>query len=156
LHRISHRRFILHHICRWHSSICKEWSYWSRMTNLSRSVVWDNLLLFHFIMLCQMIVQIAKYWELRITEVWLTYAFLDVAEHEKGRLCKSSEYMNLHFKVKWLYNKYVAEVPPYKGEVPEYPLWESCFSLIYLLISWLKRTKFVASFLKIGLQLLFL
>jgi len=30
--------------------------------------------------------------------------------------------MNLHFKVKWLYNKYAAEVRPYRGEIPEYPV----------------------------------
>ena len=30
--------------------------------------------------------------------------------------------MNLHFKVKWLYNKYIVDVPPYKGEVADYPL----------------------------------
>ena len=49
--------------------------------------------------------------------------FCLLLEHEKERHCKSSEYMNLHFKVKWLYNKYIVEVPPYKGEVADYPLW---------------------------------
>ena len=50
------------------------------------------------------------------------YGFVFV-EHEKERLCKSSDYMNLHFKTKWLYMKYIKDVPPYKGETPEYPLW---------------------------------
>jgi len=42
-------------------------------------------------------------------------------EHEKHRQCKSLDYMNLHFKAKWLYNKYAADVRPYRGEIPDYP-----------------------------------
>ncbi|XP_056021805.1 protein unc-13 homolog A-like isoform X11 [Ostrea edulis] len=47
--------------------------------------------------------------------------FLKDQEQEKP--CKSSEYMNLHFKIKWLYSKFIADVPQYKGTVPEYPRW---------------------------------
>ena len=52
----------------------------------------------------------------------LKVVFCELSEHEKERLCKSCDYMNLHFKVKWLYNKYVQNSAQYKGKVAEYPM----------------------------------
>ncbi|GFR73847.1 protein unc-13 homolog B [Elysia marginata] len=53
-------------------------------------------------------------------------------QHEEEPTCKSSEYMNLHFKVKWLYTKYIADVPQYRGAVPEYPRWFEFFVMQWL------------------------
>merc|ERR1712223_1150263 len=48
-------------------------------------------------------------------------------EHEQHRLCKSSTYLNCHFRVKWLYKTYVSSAPPYRGQIPEYPEWFETF-----------------------------
>lgn len=42
-----------------------------------------------------------------------------------NRFCKTSDYMNLCFKVKWFYNTHISEVPELKNEVPGYPRYDS-------------------------------
>ena len=34
--------------------------------------------------------------------------------------------------MKWLYKTYVADVPPYKGQIPEYPAWFEAFVMQWL------------------------
>ena len=53
-------------------------------------------------------------------------------EHEQHRLCKSSTYLNCHFRVKWLYKTYVSSAPPYRGQIPEYPAWFEAFVMQWL------------------------
>lgn len=52
--------------------------------------------------------------------------------HEQERSFKSNEYMNLHFRVKWLYNAFCREVPQLKDKVPEYPTWFEPFVMQWL------------------------
>lgn len=51
---------------------------------------------------------------------------------EQERTYEISQYMNLHFKVKWFYNKYCDDIPQLKGKVPEYPSWFEPFVMQWL------------------------
>ncbi|XP_003371450.1 putative phorbol ester/diacylglycerol-binding protein unc-13 [Trichinella spiralis] len=65
--------------------------------------------------------------QLSAATMWSQYTIdlkLALEEHSEQRKCKSSDYMNLYFKVKWFYNNYVADIPPYKGTIPEFPVYE--------------------------------
>lgn len=42
-------------------------------------------------------------------------------EHATTKKCSTPEYMNLYFKVKGFYFKYVADMPQYKQSIPEFP-----------------------------------
>uniref|UniRef100_A0A915DDD4 Uncharacterized protein n=1 Tax=Ditylenchus dipsaci TaxID=166011 RepID=A0A915DDD4_9BILA len=53
-------------------------------------------------------------------------------EHAKTKNCSTPEYMNLYFKVKGFYFKYVAELPQYKQSIPEFPEWFVPFVMDWL------------------------
>ncbi|CAH8462515.1 unnamed protein product [Schistosoma turkestanicum] len=57
---------------------------------------------------------------------------LEVHAHTDTRYCKSSDYMNLFFKLKWFYNKHVALIPSQKDVIPEYPRWFEVFVMQWL------------------------
>ncbi|KAK3097666.1 hypothetical protein FSP39_011924, partial [Pinctada imbricata] len=67
--------------------------------------------------------------------MWMLFSrdtSLFLKEQEDEMPCKSSEYMNLHFKLKWLFTKFIADVPQTKGTVPEYPKWFEPFVMQWL------------------------
>ncbi|KRZ71657.1 Phorbol ester/diacylglycerol-binding protein unc-13 [Trichinella papuae] len=73
--------------------------------------------------------------QLSAATMWSQYTIdlkLALEEHSEQRKCKSSDYMNLYFKVKWFYNNYVSDIPPYKGTIPEFPVWFIPFVMQWL------------------------
>ncbi|VEL38037.1 unnamed protein product [Protopolystoma xenopodis] len=57
---------------------------------------------------------------------------LEVHANATERFCKSSDYMNLCFKTKWFYNKFVSDIADMKDHVPGYPAWFEPFVMQWL------------------------
>ncbi|XP_076804286.1 protein unc-13 homolog B-like isoform X2 [Clavelina lepadiformis] len=53
-------------------------------------------------------------------------------EHAQYKLCNTIQYLNLQFKVKWLYNEYIVALDAFQNVVPEYPSWFEPFTLDWL------------------------
>ncbi|KAL3075143.1 hypothetical protein niasHS_013366 [Heterodera schachtii] len=53
-------------------------------------------------------------------------------EHAQTKRCKTPDYMNLHFRVKSFYSKYVAVLPQYKQSIPDFPEWFVPFGMDWL------------------------
>uniref|UniRef100_A0A915IUB9 MHD1 domain-containing protein n=1 Tax=Romanomermis culicivorax TaxID=13658 RepID=A0A915IUB9_ROMCU len=73
--------------------------------------------------------------QLSAATMWKLYAVdlkLALEEHAEQIRCKSSDYMNLYFRVKEFYNNYVMDVTPYKGTIPEFPGWFIPFVMQWL------------------------
>ncbi|TPP59265.1 hypothetical protein FGIG_00677 [Fasciola gigantica] len=45
---------------------------------------------------------------------------------------KSSDYMNLCFRVKWFYNSYIASLPQCRNKIPDYPKWFESLVMLWL------------------------
>ncbi|VDP78923.1 unnamed protein product [Echinostoma caproni] len=55
-----------------------------------------------------------------------------VSTNGSGPRIKSSDYMNLCFRVKWFYNSYIASLPQCRNKVPEYPKWFESLVMLWL------------------------
>ncbi|KAL3104719.1 hypothetical protein niasHT_022963 [Heterodera trifolii] len=52
--------------------------------------------------------------------------------HAKTKRCKTPDYMNLYFRVKSFYSKYVAELSLHKESIPDFPEWFVPFGMDWL------------------------
>lgn len=69
----------------------------------------------------------ATLWQLYKTDLQMA-----LEEHATTKKCSTPEYMNLYFKVKGFYFKYVADMPQYKASIPEFPAWFIPFVMDWL------------------------
>lgn len=73
--------------------------------------------------------------EISAIELWKLYVDdlrRAMEEHAEHKHCSTTDYMNLQFKVKWLFKEYVLSLPAYGDSPPEYPALFQSFTLDWL------------------------
>ncbi|GMT01747.1 hypothetical protein PENTCL1PPCAC_23921 [Pristionchus entomophagus] len=73
--------------------------------------------------------------KLSASTLWTMYKTdlkLALDDHAKTKKCSTPEYMNLYFKVKGFYFKYVVDIPPFNSCIPEFPTWFIPFVMDWL------------------------
>uniref|UniRef100_A0A1I8HVR6 Phorbol-ester/DAG-type domain-containing protein n=1 Tax=Macrostomum lignano TaxID=282301 RepID=A0A1I8HVR6_9PLAT len=107
--------------------------FWHRLVELMVSVIEEDRVNYTPVLSSlQLDVNIGQ---LSASSMWSHFSQdvqLALQEHSEKPTVKMSDYMNLLFKIKWFYNKYVADAPAHKGSVPDYPRWFEQFVLRWL------------------------
>lgn len=73
--------------------------------------------------------------ELSAETLWLAYRDdlkVALSEHAATKVCKTSDYMNLYFRVKSFYKNYVEKLPNFSSAIPEFPEWFNPFVMDWL------------------------
>ena len=114
-----------------HTSL-KSLDFWTKLITLCGFIIEEDKTVYSNSM---NVLEGFSIFEISAIELWKLY--IDdlrraMDEHAEQKLCSTTDYMNLQFKVKWLFKEYVLSLPAYGDMTPEYPALFQTFTLDWL------------------------